>query len=175
MKPQMMIPAAALILLPSFANAFPGKVNPSLRLPRTARVQNTTCADFNGHWSGSCNLNGQQDMESTEIQQIGCEVLRMDHEVMVIGGITTEQSTAPWTTNGQYSALTMNRSWSADWNADKTVLNVSYTTQIRGIGGSLPPASVQLNGKVSLQNGKLVTELHGDGQKLLCTFDKQNP
>lgn len=134
------------------------------------RVQRANdCVNFSGNWKGKCSV-GEVSQEGTiEIQQDGCESIRLGTETIMLGGLDGRFQNNPTKDGISYS---ISVSMTNDWNADRTELKTYFTgiVKVAGTEGFTPLTGT---GVMRLNGAKLVNDLDVFGFKVNCVYEKQ--
>lgn len=138
----------------------------------TASVQPSStiggCTDFSGTWQGQCTLStpegDETSTESIAIAQTDCSSITMNGEYMGIGGIQSRQD------NGYFYANVFHNVVDWDGTAKSLVMNGAGLFKVTVPAGSL--AQYSWSGRMSVENGKLKSEISGAGISQKCELNK---
>jgi hypothetical protein len=148
--------AVVALGVPSLASAFPGLTKAKsdlLHQTKKFKKFDGQCTDFSGSWKGTCDDgSGNATPDSMVIEQFGCDTLSFDNDSQSydIGGSDAQLDTS--------TSSTDNTTVSLDWNADKTVANLSMGGAGRILGQAVS-WELHGNGSMSLSGNTLTSTM----------------
>lgn len=127
------------------------------------------CADFSGHWKGTCNVAGVVKSDEQEAVQDGCFALQVKNLRAPLGGTHTLIQTYP--AAGRGTPFVSNTLTTA-WDATRQIVRFTETVNNRNIGGLTADTAAVLTGEMKKRaDGKLVFELFRLGKRIIfCEY-----
>ncbi|MBI4404241.1 MAG: hypothetical protein HY537_08775 [Deltaproteobacteria bacterium] len=129
----------------------------------------SSCVNFSGLWKGKCvSSMGTSQEESLEIQQTGCDYLKIGNEIVPLAGLDGHLHNSPAKNGG---SLASSISLTTDWNAEGTELTTQFAGLIRAIGMKWHFPFI---GKavMKLVGSQLISEMKLPGFTVSCTYEK---
>jgi hypothetical protein len=127
------------------------------------------CADFSGHWKGTCDIQGTVRPDEQIAAQDGCVALQLKNLRAPLGGTYTLVETYD-SASGENKPFVSN-TITSEWDPTRQIVRFSETVNNRGIGGLTGNRPAILTGEMRKVDGKLAIALFSAGKRVIsCEY-----